>query len=78
MQFCKGRPLGYEVNQGHNPNQFAKQNLGRVIIGDPIIPRIMILELRIYNEDSRGCNRGIHRDVVKLIFMNIECHTMGK
>jgi len=47
MWLCKGRPLGYEVNQGHNPNQFAKQILGKVIIGDPIIPRIKILELKI-------------------------------
>jgi hypothetical protein len=47
MWFCKGRPLGYEVNQGHNPIQFAKQILRRVIIGDPMIPKIKILELRI-------------------------------
>jgi hypothetical protein len=47
MRFCKGCPLDYEVNQGHNPNQFAKQILGSVIIGDPIIPKVKILELEI-------------------------------
>ncbi len=44
--FCKGCPLGCKVNQGHNPNQFAKKNLGMVIVGDPIIPRISNLTWR--------------------------------
>jgi hypothetical protein len=31
MWFCKGHPLSYEINQGHNsPNFF----LGRVEVGD--------------------------------------------
>jgi len=47
MRFCKECPLGYEVNQGHNPNQFAKQILGSVTMGDPIIPRIKTLKLEI-------------------------------
>jgi hypothetical protein len=46
MQSYKGHPLGYDVNQGHNPNEFAKQILGRVIIGDPIIHRIKILKIK--------------------------------
>ncbi len=63
--FCKGCRLCCMVNQGHNPNQFAK----RIGNGNNRWP--IILRIRIQHEDLRGYNKSINQDVIHLILMNI-------